>query len=381
MDRAGWKPFLRRWSEEWLSAREPGTPRPFEEPITAPRLGFPPATEDEVAAAEARLGCALPPSLREFLLVSNGWQDLGDFVCSLRAADELGWVRDLEPHWIDAYEDEAIERSLLVSLEADSAIVFLDPMDVDERGEWAAYWLASWSGSGPERHGSFFELMYDLYARFHALHRPSSPTSREWDAKIERARQAALAGEIDGPLATLAEAGRFGRDRAWVLRFQMLVMLRRPDAPMEIRLPLSRPAEPAWSVDDALLMAEILPVLHAAHERTPAGTLSMLSFLTDYGSDHVRRLIMDYQARAAEPGFRVRLGPPDFESAVRAAVTAPDPSPALHEALGSWRPLNDDHIAPISLLADPRIAPLITPDLGRRILATPRGRDGRPIAG
>ncbi|WP_146607224.1 hypothetical protein [Spongiactinospora gelatinilytica] len=114
--------------------------------------------------------------------------------------------------------------------------------------------------------------------------------------------------------------------------------------------------------------------------RTPMGTLSMLSFLTDYGPDQVRRLIMDYRARAAEPGFRPRLGPPEFESAARAAVTAPDPWQALHEALESWRPLNDDHIAPISLLADPQIAPLITPDLGRRILSTPRGRDRKPTS-
>ncbi|MCX5097256.1 SMI1/KNR4 family protein [Streptomyces sp. NBC_00365] len=35
-------------------------------------LGFAPASEVEVAAAEARLGRRLPPSLREFLLVTNG---------------------------------------------------------------------------------------------------------------------------------------------------------------------------------------------------------------------------------------------------------------------------------------------------------------------
>jgi hypothetical protein len=32
----------------------------------------PPATEAEIQEAEARLGCALPPSYREFLLVNNG---------------------------------------------------------------------------------------------------------------------------------------------------------------------------------------------------------------------------------------------------------------------------------------------------------------------
>ncbi|MGP4101736.1 hypothetical protein [Nonomuraea sp. KM90] len=38
-----------------------------------------------------------------------------------------------------------------------------------------------------------------------------------------------------------------------------------------------------------------------------------------------------------------------------------------------WRPLHEDQLAPIALLADPRAARLITPERGRELLATRRG--------
>jgi hypothetical protein len=58
---------------------------------------------------------------------------------------------------------------------------------VDDNGEWAGYWLASWSGIGPERYGSFYDLMYHLYASFHSLCRPEGQTRERWDARVEQA--------------------------------------------------------------------------------------------------------------------------------------------------------------------------------------------------
>ncbi len=47
-----------------------------EEPLGAAERSkpFPPATVAEIAAFEAKLGYALPPSYREFLRLHNGWQ-------------------------------------------------------------------------------------------------------------------------------------------------------------------------------------------------------------------------------------------------------------------------------------------------------------------
>jgi hypothetical protein len=135
----------------------------------------------------------------------------------------------------------------------------------------------------------------------------------------------------------------------------------------------------------------------------------------------VRAVVADYQARTAEPGFRLAFGGPEFDAAVHVVVdrlaghpafqthdeppirTGPivvtlyagggprpepgplsDPAnvrtalcdearPELRAALRLWHPVCEDHIAPTSLFADPVLAQLITPDRGREILATPRG--------
>ncbi|MDP4507782.1 SMI1/KNR4 family protein [Nonomuraea turcica] len=355
MDRTAWRPFLERWSEEWLatSREEKTTRRPFEEPISGNWLGYAPASAAQVAEAEERLGRTLPPSFREFLLTTDGWRRAGVSGGHLVPAEDLGWLRDLEPMWAEAYDQS------------------------DEwEDDWAAYELFSWSGMGPTRHGSFYELMYDLYAGFHALDRPQCQTQREWDDKIEQARLASLAGEVDGPLAVLTEAARFGRNRAMFLLFQMQTMLRDHAAGQTILSALRHGDELAWPPDEDLLTAEVLPALLPEHELAGRfGSLSILDTLAQLGSDPVRRLVSGFPERAAEPGFRVRFGNAEFDAAVRAAVAAPgaDPWPLLREALTVWRPMSEDHIAPIALLADPEVAALITPERGREILSTRRG--------
>ncbi|MEU7942371.1 SMI1/KNR4 family protein [Microbispora bryophytorum] len=366
MDRHAWKLFLQRWSEEWRIAH------PDEESDGEPWLGCPPATEDEVQALEARLGCVLPPSFREFLLVTNGWRHAGKFVWSLRGTEEIGWLTDLEPMWAEAYADwdeedaePAAARSLLISLEADAGVVYLDPGDVDERGEWAAYDVFSWTAMGPDRHGSFYEKVYDFYAGFHALDRPPCETQREWDAKVEDARLASLRGEVDRPLTVFAQAARFGRDRASFLHLQMRTLLREEDDDPFYRL-LTNSDSRSWTLDEDLF---------AAHEQARRfGSGSTLQFLRDRGPQRVKHLLGRYQARRKEPGFRLCFGNPEFDVAAHAALDAgEDAWPLLRDALVHWRPLHEDHLAPIALLADPRAARLITPERGRELLATRRG--------
>lgn len=110
MEREAWKPFLKRWSEEWLAVHDVEPRSAFEEPVTDDWLGFPPASAEQVAAAEERLGCVLPPSFREFLLVTDGWRDAGSFVSQLRGTGDLGWLRDLDPMWGEIYDGLYDER-------------------------------------------------------------------------------------------------------------------------------------------------------------------------------------------------------------------------------------------------------------------------------
>ncbi|TVL93743.1 SMI1/KNR4 family protein [Streptomyces sp. SAJ15] len=399
MNREQWRPFLKRWSEEWVDAHDPERDQPLEAEVARDRwLGFAPATAEEVAAAEARLGRALPPSLREFLLTTDGWRDAGVFIYRLAGAAELAWLADADEDsgWIEAYsdteffdeeEDEEPEgrilaRSLRLSLEGDAAVMLLDPEDVDERGEWAAYWLASWSGSGPERFDSFHDLMHDQYVSFHALRRPPGATRDHWDAEVERARLAALAGEVEAPLAVLEEASRFGSDRARLLRFQILAMLGDTDTIRLDRVAVVK-EERADFLHTPLFTRELLPLVYAEERQAPMWGSTTLSLLKNGGLEEGRAIALAFDPDEFDPN-RLTYGNPEFDAAVhdildRLDAEGPDERtqdalwPALRAAIALWRPISEDHIAPVALRAHPALAEMITEERGREILSTRRG--------
>ncbi|SDN03659.1 SMI1/KNR4 family protein [Allokutzneria albata] len=393
MDRAEWRPFLKLWSAEWIAAHDPERDEPLDEDVVRDGwLGFAPAGPVDVEATEARLGRPLPPSLREFLLVTNGWRDAGDFIYRLAGTTELAWLRDTDDaSWIEAYSGYAEEgevddadiigRSLRVSLEGDAAVMFLDPEDVDENGEWAAYWLASWSGEGPQRHDSFRHLMDEQYVAFHGLRKPPGRTRDDWDDKVERARLAALRGEVDAPLAVWEQARRFGRERATVLRFQLLAMLGNwYDASLNDVVLFA--ADRAALSRDPLFASELLPLLFVEdrlHHRGECFTLSQLQ-RNDAGGA-LQPLLDEYRERLSQPGFRLTFGNPEFDAAVHRVIerVGSDPAevdemwPELRKAMELWRPVSEDHIAPVVLFADPVLAKMITPERGGEILSMRRG--------
>jgi hypothetical protein len=115
--------LARRWSDLLLTDLEPGD-RLTQAAQESGSLLRPGATEQEVLAAEERLGRRLPPSYREFLLVSNG--AFGDlYGPSLRWGDEpekppyeseivgvallpvqdIRWLRDVNEWWANAELD------------------------------------------------------------------------------------------------------------------------------------------------------------------------------------------------------------------------------------------------------------------------------------
>lgn len=101
--------LLARWNELVMDDAVPGEHLP--EPANSARSVLrSPATEDEIAAAEVRLGRRLPPSYREFLLLSDGayadvwgavladWErpgPTGSF--GFLPVRETGWLRDTSP--------------------------------------------------------------------------------------------------------------------------------------------------------------------------------------------------------------------------------------------------------------------------------------------
>lgn len=143
-------------------------------------LGEPPATETQIAAAEARLGVRLPPSYRAFLETSNGFGPIATSVFRMRPAEEIDWFRTAEPEtvaiWLKAgdeigeREDDAAYRqygnhqgpmrkrylktALMVS-DYQEGVVLLIPDVVTSAGEWEAWLLVDDAWRFP----SFRELM------------------------------------------------------------------------------------------------------------------------------------------------------------------------------------------------------------------------------
>ncbi|MFJ7217116.1 SMI1/KNR4 family protein [Amycolatopsis sp. NPDC098790] len=385
-----WEPWLRKWSAEWISTENPDDLDPA---VARDRwLGFAAATEDEVAAAEARLGVRLPPSYREFLRCTNGWRHAGGFVYRMRDTTTLGWLRDLEPFW-EEWEDLAeyewentapddgnrFSRGLLLSGETDAGILFLDPGDVGESGEWAAYSLFSWRAEPPARFPSFTALMERLYAEFHRMRKPAGETRDAWDAEVERARIAALAGDLDIAGEVLKRAEDFGRERATVVRTQLLLLSGRR---YEAGMLLGRLLHPSFLsngfLTDPLFTEELLPYLFDDHLRgAQPGGRSVLQGALIGERLEIRAMVAENEPRFSRPGAGFTYGNAEFDQPVRDARAEHPDNPealwaAVRTALPHWRPRTPDHVAPVALLADPVLAAVITPERGRELLTTPR---------
>ncbi|MFF1381315.1 SMI1/KNR4 family protein [Streptomyces sp. NPDC058308] len=388
-----WRSFLVRWSQEWADAQDPGPALGptadeghlrDEEPLRTRWLGFPPAPEEKIRVLEKRLGCRLPPSYRSFLAVSDGWRHAGGFVWLLAGTDEARWHEDegeLSEFFPGELDDDSTPeeallagmwaRALRLSVESDAVHVLLDPGDVDDSGEWAVYSYASWRASPPERHASFRTFMEAMYREFHLLQVDRSEragrefvnaTTRAQDAAVEAARLDALGGRYERASTALAEALAYGRPRAAGLRDQIRRLL--GETYMVYFHGLTA---------DPLYAPEVLPVLETWHRGGGSSTHLMRN-----ASDAVHEAAVDeLLSRVREGTFRYTAGGPFGRALEEAREMArwggTDAAwRTLCAALPQWRPLGPDHIAPVGLFADPLLGPLITPERGRELLATPR---------
>ncbi|MFI5774344.1 SMI1/KNR4 family protein [Streptomyces sp. NPDC051658] len=385
-----WRPFLLRWSEEWSdSLPDDETQSERDEAARRVRwLGFPPASEERIAGMEERLGRRMPPSYREFLSVSDGWQHAGGFIWLLAGTTDARWhnnesgLADMFEEYLDddAGPDERQEadiwrRGLQLDVESDITHVLLDPEDVDEDGEWAVYTWASWRAAPPERYANFVEFMRGMYREFHSLRaRPAdgepefaSDTTRELDALVEQARLEALRGDWERAGHALDEAKEYGRPRAAGLGDQ-------------IRRLLGRTCMVYFDdvVTDPQYAPELLPSLVAGHAAHSYGDDSTLMFHLRGAGDDVVSLAYATLEQVRNGSYRYTAAGPFGEAVERARELARwgDTDGAwrtLMDALPVWQPLGPDHLAPLGWVADPLLGPLLTPERGRELLSTPRG--------
>ncbi len=164
-----WRPYLAEYSKWYLSdpvSRKHVWGSMSEEQRQAEWVGHEPATAEQIAAAEQRLGIMLPPSLRGFLLATNGWGPVSEWTHGLCSADEIEWFRDADEAFIDGYlsgaEDfqEEINEETDIFLNALSVAygedtILLDTVHKSPDGEYEAYLLAVKYGELHEPCASF----------------------------------------------------------------------------------------------------------------------------------------------------------------------------------------------------------------------------------
>ncbi|WP_162186038.1 SMI1/KNR4 family protein [Amycolatopsis jejuensis] len=159
-----WREFLSAYSDEYLRLEDDDEDL---EPAQRENrwLGYEPATAEAVREAEVRLGVALPPEYRNFLLTSNGWRNIDPEVEELFPVDEIGWFADLEAELLSWWDHDKevvaqVKPCLLVSAPGSCAVYWLlDPTTIGPDGEWAAYEWATGDGSLPASYPSFGALV------------------------------------------------------------------------------------------------------------------------------------------------------------------------------------------------------------------------------
>ncbi|MEV8036148.1 SMI1/KNR4 family protein [Streptomyces sp. NPDC086182] len=396
-----WQSLLLRWSGEWADSLPDGETQD-EDDETARRarwLGFPPASEERIAAMEERLGLRMPPSYREFLKVTDGWRHAGEFVWLLAGTENARWHND-ESGLADMYEEFLDEdagpearreagmwrRALQLDVESDITHVLMDPEDVDEDGEWAVYTWASWRAAPPERYANFLEFMRDMHREFHRLRAGqgdgepefANDTTRRLDTLVEEAGPAVLSGGWERAVKALDEAKEYGRPRAAGLGDQIRRLLGETYMVYFEGL-----------VTDPRYAPELLPPLVAEHARSSQDDSTLTFHLRGAGEDVVS-LAYAILDQVRDGAYRYTVDGPFGEAVERARELArwgeaDGAWRTLMDALPLWEPLGPDHLAPLGWVADSVLGPLLTPERGRELLSTPRGGQTgeapRPTAG
>ncbi|NEO97960.1 MAG: SMI1/KNR4 family protein [Symploca sp. SIO2E9] len=203
MSSFNWENFLRQWSQDVLESMEDVHEELPLEVIESNWLGYPGATEEQIAFAETRLGIALPPSYREFLTVTNGWHQTTPFIYKIWSTEEIEWFALRHQAWINTFIErygdkcknslqsqftmpsisdeeylvygdtqdcskfrlEYLSTALEISDRGESAIYLLNPKIIAEDGEWEACFFGDWL-PGADRYRSFREMMQAEYQNF-----------------------------------------------------------------------------------------------------------------------------------------------------------------------------------------------------------------------
>ncbi|MBX9253148.1 SMI1/KNR4 family protein [Desmonostoc muscorum CCALA 125] len=182
-----WESRIREWSRQQIEALEEYEQEELPpEVIESGTLGYPGATEEQIYAAEARLGVAFPPSYREFIKVCNGLHSTSEYGIKFSSVEEIQWYildresyidelielhHDLKPipdeeYFIYGNEQsysrvEHLQTCLEISTEEYFLIFLLNPQVITSDGEWEAWYFDSKYGDAT-RYPSFGQMMEEI---------------------------------------------------------------------------------------------------------------------------------------------------------------------------------------------------------------------------
>ncbi|HEU4321531.1 MAG TPA: SMI1/KNR4 family protein [Roseiflexaceae bacterium] len=192
MDVQSWERLMRQWSQDMIEDDDFVSELVPDSVIATQWLGYPKATEAQIAAAEQRLGVQLPPSYRTFLQVTNGWRQIHCYIHRMWSTEEIEWFAVRNQAWIDIYlkyyaasppisdqdyfvygeqqyapqfRPQYLSSALEISEVDDGTVYLLNPQVVTPDGEWEAWLFANWL-PGAHRYRSFWEMMQSEHQNF-----------------------------------------------------------------------------------------------------------------------------------------------------------------------------------------------------------------------
>lgn len=126
----------------------------------------PGASESDLSALEKHLGINLPPSYRNFLKASNGFDTPNYHVQSFLGTKEIEWFSVANYKWADMYggPESGMEDlmgdlfGMLQISHSHEAVILLNPAAINDDGDWQAVLFASWV-PGVERFDSLQEFL------------------------------------------------------------------------------------------------------------------------------------------------------------------------------------------------------------------------------
>ncbi|MBT0768664.1 SMI1/KNR4 family protein [Kineosporia sp. J2-2] len=376
--------WLERWSQEAIDQADAIGLEVSEGMRRSGWIGAAPVGQATIARTETRLGQTLPPTLREFYTVTDGWPTLSMDFAAIRAVEDLGWTRDLDPDLIKAWDDAGsawppdaddgpplLRRSLLLNTGTDRLL--LDPARTTN-GEWTAVGFTSWYPGAGEPQPSFRAELEDHYATFLNFDAPGSRTHAEIADQVEHAYQLLLNGNRDEE-DVFEQAGRFGDERAQVLAIQVTALTGN-DADHSELIWRSRTVTGDAAVQDDLLPLLVIQALDPAAGQEYRMTSFTQSSPPEFAS-MARQLAVRYRfERGLTADFsRTPAFARTVEQARQLVRSGRDDEAfgLVLAGLGGWTPQTGMHLAPLGLLWDKELGPIMTADRRRRLLSQARG--------